>query len=287
MKVVPRSYRKSGDDMHTRRFCFAILLAILSGLLSSVCFAQEDPELTVEQKREYLLTAEVKRARTTSEGITSPYRLTLTDGKITHDALFQSINERRPYKKFGNGTVEINFVDSYLYNLAAYELSKLLGLDHMLPVTVPRKWRGKSGSLSWWLPVQMSNAEKFTEKIEPPDVEAWNHYMYNVRLFAELIYDTDRNNLQNTLIGHNWEVYMIDFTRAFRRYYDIKNPKNLVRCSRELLEKLRNLDIEEVKAKTGEYLTKPEIEGIIRRREKILAHFDKLVAEKGEYAVLY
>jgi len=273
--------------MQTRRFCAVILLAILSGLLSSVSFAQEDLELTVEQKREFLLNAEVKRARTTSEGITSPYRLTLTDGKITHDALFQSINERRPSKKFRDGTTEINFVDSYLYNLAAYELSKLLGLDHMLPVTVSRKWKGKSGSLSWWLTVQMSNAERYTKKINVPDVETWNRYMYNVRLFAELIYDTDRNNLQNTLIGHDWEVYMIDFTRAFRQFHDLKNSDNLVRCSRELLEKLRKLDIEEVEAKTEEYLTGPEIEGIMKRKEKILAHFDKLVAEKGEYAVLY
>jgi hypothetical protein len=273
--------------MQTRRFCSAILLAILSGLFSSVCLAQEELELTVEQKREFLLNAEVKRARTTSEGITSPYRLTLTDGKVNHDALFQSINERRPFKKFRNGTIEINFVDSYLYNLAAYELSKLLGLDHMLPVTVPRKWQGKSGSLSWWLPVQMSNAERYTKKIKVPEVETWNRYMYNARLFSELIYDTDRNNLQNTLIGHNWEVYMIDFTRAFRLFHDLKNSKNLVRCSRELLEKLRELDMGEVEAKTGEYLTGPEIEGIMKRKEKILAHFDKLVAEKGEYAVLY
>jgi hypothetical protein len=273
--------------MNAKRFYSAILLAILSGFLAPVCFAQEDPELTVEQKREFLLNAEVKRARTTKEGITSPYRLTLTDGKITHDALFQSIDERRPYKKFSNGTSEINFVDSYLYNIAAYELSKLLGLDHMLPVTVPRKWSGKSGSLSWWLPVQMSGAERYTRNIKAPDVEAWNRYMYNVRLFSELIYDTDRNNLQNTLIGHNWEVYMIDFTRAFRRFHDLKNPENLVRCGRELLEKLRELDIEEVEAKTGEYLTGPEIEGIMKRKEKILAYFDRLVAEKGEYAVLY
>ena len=128
--------------MHANKFRSAFLLVIFSGLLASVCFAQEEPNLTVEQKREFLLTAEVKRSRTTREGITVPYCLTLTDGKITHDALFQSINDRRPFKKFRDGTSEINFVDSYLYNLAAYELSKLLGLDDMLPVTVRRKWKG-------------------------------------------------------------------------------------------------------------------------------------------------
>jgi hypothetical protein len=273
--------------MASKRWHSVFFLVILPGLFGSFCFSQEDAVLTVEQKREFLLNAEVIRFRTTREGITVPYRLTLTDGKITHDGLFQSVNERRPSKKFRNGTTEINFVDSYLYNIAAYELSTLIGLDTMLPVTVPRKWKGKSGSLSWWLPVQMSAADRFQKKIPPPDVETWNRYMYNVRLFGELIYDTDRNNLQNTLIGKHWEVYMIDFTRAFRRFHDLRNPENLLRCSRELLGKLRNLKVEEVRAKVGEYLNEPEIEGVMKRRDKIVAHFDKLVAEKGENAVLF
>jgi len=293
MKVVLRSFVNSGDDMHTRRFNSPVLLAILSGLLPissgllpSVCFAQEEPKLTIEQKCEFLLNAKVTRYRTTSTGITVPYRLTLTDGKITHDALFQSVNERRPSKKFRDGTTEINFVDSYLYNIAAYEISKLLGLDDMLPVTVPSKWRGKSGALSWWLPVQMDEAERYQKKIQPPDIEAYNRALYKVRIFRELVYDSDRS-IQNVLIGKDWEVYMIDFSRAFRLSHDLRNPKNLVRCWRELLEKLRKLEAEELKAKTGEYLNKLELEGIMKRRDKILAHFDKLVAEKGEHAVLY
>ena len=80
---------------------------------------------------------------------------------------------------------------------------------------------------------------------------------------------------------------MIDFTRAFRLYYDLKNPKDLVYCSRDLLAKLRALDRNVLAAKVGDHLTDLEITGLMRRRDKIVMHFEKLIAEKGESAVLY
>ena len=81
----------------------------------------------MEQKRDFLLNAKVIGSRQTNRGITNPYRLTLSDGKITHDASYQGINERRSYKELERGN-EVNFVDSFLYNLAAYELAKLIGI---------------------------------------------------------------------------------------------------------------------------------------------------------------
>ncbi len=254
--------------------------------LSAVCPAQEEPQLSADQQREFLLNADIIRGRQLSEGITNSYRLTLSDGKIEHDAHFQSINERRSYKDLARGG-EMNFVDSYLYNIAAYELAKLIGLDHMLPVTVERKWKGRTGSLAWWLATQMNEGERTRRKIRPPDILEWNKSMYKVRVFAELIYDTDRSNPGNMLIGNDWELYMVDFSRAFRLYHDLRTPENLVCCCRELLEKLRTLDAEELEAKTGKYLNELELEGIMKRRDKIVDYFEKLIAEKGEAAVLY
>jgi hypothetical protein len=285
--------------MRTKQVSLAVLLRFALIFFSVFCLAYpagyqasdqqtpaEEAQLTVEQQREFLLTAQVVRSRQTGQGITNPYRLTLSDGTITHDASFQSINERRTYKQFDRGG-EANFADSYLYNLAAYELAKLIGLEDMLPVTVERKWKGKTGSLTWWLPVQMTIGQKQQKKIQAPDLTAWNCAMYNIRVFTQLIYDTDRSNPGNILIGKNWELYMIDFSRAFRLYHDLRNPEDLVLCSRDLLEKLRALDGEELAAKAGNYLTKPELEGIMKRRDKIVAYFEKLIAEKGESAVLY
>ncbi len=272
--------------MQIRRAYLAFLLAFVLIFCSAVFLAQEEPQLTAEQQREFLLNAEVIRGRQLNEGVTRSYRLTLSDGKIEHDAHFQSISERRSSKQLSRGT-EMNFVDSYLYNIAAYELAKLIGLDDMLPVTVERMWKGYTGAFAWWLPHQMNEGERKERKIKPPDITAWNKAMYKVRVFAELIYDTDRSNPGNILIGYNWELYMVDFSRAFRLYHDLREPENLVLCSRELLEKLRTLDAEVLKAKIGKYLNELELEGIMKRRDKIVEFFEKRIAEKGEYAVLY
>ena len=48
---------------------------------------------------------------------------------MTHDASFQGLDEHKAQKQLGSGT-EINFVDSYKYNIAAYWLAELLGLDY-------------------------------------------------------------------------------------------------------------------------------------------------------------
>jgi hypothetical protein len=254
-------------------------------VLPAFCIAQE-PQLTAEQQREFLLNAKVVNAKKLEVGVTRSYKLTLTDGTVTHDAHFQSVNERQGYKQLDRGG-EMNFVDSYLYNIAAYELAKLIGIDDMLPVTVQRKCQGKTGALAWWLSTLMSEGQRREKKINPPNLEAYNNSMYKVIVFDELIYDTDRWNPGNIQIGKNWELYMLDFTRAFRLYKDLKSAKDLVRCSRPLLEKLRGLDGEAVSASLGKYLNKPEIEGLMKRRDKIVAYFDKLIAEKGEAAVLY
>lgn len=259
----------------------------------SLCFAfapsaraMQEPQLTEDEMRQFLLTAEVVKDKSASKGITGVRRLTLSDGKITHDASFQSIDEHKTKFEGSDGTVEINFVDSYKYDIASYELAKLLGLGDMMPVTVLRKYLGKEGALSWWLPVKLDEAERMKKKIPPPDVEAHNRQMYKMRVFTELVYDTDRN-LGNVLFSQDWHLWMIDFSRAFRLYHDLKNPKNLVKCDRQLLDRLRKLDEKELTAQCKDYLTRPEIQGVMARRDKIVKVFEQLIAQKGENQVLY
>lgn len=245
-----------------------------------------EPKLTEEQIRQFLLTANVVKSRQSRKGITSPYRLTLSDGALTHDASFQAIDERKTMMQFSGGRTEVNFRDSYHYNIAAYELAKLLGLGDMMPVTVERKWSGKTGSLTWWLDVMMDEGERLQQKRQSPDVDGWNEQMHRIRVFAQLVYDTDRN-LTNILISPEWKIYMIDFSRAFRLYHDLENAKNLTRCDRQLLEKLRQLDRSQVELKTKAHLNKMEIDGVMARRDKIVAYFEQLTAQRGESAVLY
>ena len=272
--------------VHIFRWRGLILAAVVCLLGTCLVTASDEPTLTKEQIKQFLLTAKVVNSQRAKKGITNPWRLTLTDGTVTHDASFQSIDEHKPTMQLASGT-ELNFVDSYKYNIAAYQLAELLGIEDMMPVYVERNWQGNPGSLSWWLPVKMDEVERHKQKLTAPDADAWNNQMYKIRVFDQLVYDIDAN-LTNVLIGEDWKIWRVDFTRAFRLYKDLKDPKqNLVRCDRQLLERLKALDGNELAEKTKHYLTKDEVKAVMARRDKIVAHFQGLITEKGENEVLY
>ncbi|HVM74019.1 MAG TPA: hypothetical protein VMT75_00165 [Candidatus Saccharimonadales bacterium] len=246
----------------------------------------QDAPLTKDQIRQFLLTAQIIRSKESDKGVTHPSRLTLSNGTITHDASFQPVDVHKSSMTLASGTTVINFVDSYKSNIAAYNLSELIGMDNMIPVYVERLWQGKLGSLSWWLPVKMDEQDRVAKKIEPPDSDAWNKQMYKVRVFDELIYDTDAN-LTNVLIGPEWQIWRIDFTRAFRPEKKLHAPNDLVQCDRRLLESLKALKADDVTAATKKYLTKDQVQALMVRRDLIVERFNQLIKEKGESAILY
>lgn len=263
------------------------LAALGSTLLPWIARADDDTtQLSKDQIKQFLETAKVIKSKASEKGTTHPWRLTLTDGTITHDASFQTIDEHKPEMKFESGARELNFVDSWKYNVAGYQIADLVGLGDMVPVYVQRKWEGKTGSLSWWLPVVMDEAERLERKIQPPNQDAWNKQMYRIRVLDELVYDTDPN-LTNILIGKDWTIWRVDFTRAFRRWKDIRAPKNLEKCDRQLFAKLKDLKAEDVSARTNGYLNKEEVETLMARRDKIVARFQQMAAQKGESEIFY
>lgn len=272
---------------HLRTTTLILVSVVVAGTMLSFppIVAADESTPSQEQIEQFLLTARVVGSQPSKKGITRPDRLTLSDGKITHDAFFETVDERRQQQQLGT-SIELNFVDSYKYNIAAYRLAKMLGLDDLVPVYVERHYGGKTGSLSWMVPAAMDTADRIQKRILPPDSDAWNKQMYKVRVLNQLVYDTDAN-LTNVLITPEWKLWRIDFSRAFRLYRDLLEPKDLVRCDRQLLSRLKTLDGNELAAKTKGYLTNSEVKAVMARRDKIISHFQKLISEKGEDAVLY
>ena len=271
--------------VRTLVLAFALVIAIAIICLRPL-MAANDSALSKEQIKEFLLNAQVVGSKESTNGVTHPVVLTLSDGTLTHDASFQNIDEHKQQVRLASGKTESNFVDSYKYNLAAYILAELIGFDDMMPVYVERKWNGTTGSLSWWLPVMMDDQERYLRNIQPPNQEEWNRQIYKLLVFNLLVADTD-SNLTNILIDNNWKMWRIDFTRAFRLQKEPQIPNDLQRCDGRLFQKLKVLDENEVAARTKKYLTDSEVEAVMTRREKIVAHFQKLIVEKGEEAVLY
>jgi hypothetical protein len=279
--------------MHRRLVARALLVGILLACAASVCFAQARPlpapppeSLTKEQMAQFLATARIVGDRDIPVGVTHPVRLTLDDGHMRHDAAFSTIDERVPVWKGKNNTTVLDFVDSYQYTLAAYAVAVLVGLDDMMPVTVERRWQQLKGGLSWWVDGAMDEKERLKKGLRPPDPEAWNAQMHRMKVFAQLVGDTDRN-MGNVLVGSDWKLWMIDFTRAFRRTHDLLNAADLQRCDRQLLARLRALTREQLIEKTRPYVGGAEIDALLARRDLIVARFEQLSAERGETRVLY
>jgi hypothetical protein len=265
-----------------RKLLFSIMLCFTTAAFGIAA----EPELTKDQIKVFLAKAKVVGSKQTKKGITNPFRLTLTDGTTTHEAVFQAVDEHKTTMQFADGHTELNFVDSYKYNIAAYVLAEMLGVDDMIPTHVERKWDGKVGSLSWLVPVQMDEEERIKRKVSAPNPDTWNKQMYRIRVFDELVYDTDAN-LTNVLIGDNWKIWRVDFSRAFRLSKDVR-VQNLTHCERQFFDKIKALDAKEVAARTKNLLTKSEVDAVMARRDKIVSYFQKQIAEKGEKSeILY
>lgn len=234
--------------------------------------APAPPVLTPAQQEAFLLEARIVRSRSVDKGITGSRRVTLTDGVLTHDAHVQTVDVARNEFEGTRGR-EINFRDTWRYNVAAYRLSVLLGLDMMVPVTVERRYDQLPASFTWWVDdVAMDEGTRLRKKIRAPDITAWNQQMYLVRVFDQLIDNTDRN-LGNLLITSDWRVWMIDHTRAFRRFRTLRSAKNLTRCDRTVLARLEALDKPTVERELSRWLEPYELDPLLSRRDLIVEHF--------------
>ena len=275
-----------GQHLVSQRTALALLLLTLT----AVPAAAQAPTLTEDEQRDFLLKAPIVSSRPAGKGITGSLRLTLDDGRVKHDAGFQSIDERASMEDRRQGrrrAGELNFVDSYKYNIAAYQLARVLGLSAMMPVTVERRWNGKTGSLTWWVDdFLMDEQEREKQNAQGPSALNLQRQRQRMFIFAELIRDTDRNK-GNILYTKDWRVIMIDFSRAFRLEHELRRPESVQQCDRNLYEKLKTLTLPEIRAAVGEYLTQQEATAIMHRRKLIVDRLDKLIAERGERAILY
>jgi hypothetical protein len=267
-------------DLVMRRLPAAALAAFVSVAVCAVVAQQPAPppsqttaipsDAEIEQ---FLRTAKVVKTRGTSKGITGSLRATLSDGTRTHDAQIQRIDERKAQFEAGSAT-EFNFRDSWEYNVAAYRLDRMIGLN-LVPVSIARRYDLKQAAFTWWIDdVMMDEGKRLSDKIQPPRPQEWNEYMQLVRVFDQLIYNMDRNT-GNLLITKDWHVWAIDHTRAFRTHPTLKTPANVTRCDRQMLERMKELTKESLKKELGEYLTDFEIAGVLARRDLIVGIIEK------------
>ena len=243
------------------------------------------PFKTEEEALEFLRTAKVGSMKIIGQGITLPRLAVLEKDGVRMHAVFRDVDEEKDVFRGSAGTTEMFFRDSYLFEVAAYELSRVLGLD-FVPPAVERKVNAQRGSLQVWVENALTDFSRVRKKINPPDLERWRVGLRQMHAWDALIYNTDRN-AGNILYGPDWKLWSIDHTRSFRRFNELKEPGQVTGCDRTFWEKLRTVDDETIRTHLKPYLRKYEIDGLLKRRQKLVELIQKLINERGEDAVLF
>ena len=136
---------------------------VVAGALVALSARAEEPyglPLSGEEAEAFLRTAEVVDKKGLGIGITGSERLTLSDGTRTHRAVWKTIDEfKRGLTRLEGGGVIVDFADSWKFEVASYEVDKLLGLS-LVPPTVERTLNRTTGSLQLWVEGAMTEADR-------------------------------------------------------------------------------------------------------------------------------
>ena len=228
----------------------------------------------------FLLKAKVTNRRDAGSGVTGSSRVTLSDGRLTHDAHLQAVDVARAVFTAGKAS-EVNFKDTYRYNIAGYRLARLIGLD-IVPMSVERNVEGKLAAVTWWVDdVLMDEGARLKKKTMAPDVQRFAKQIQVMKIWDELIQNKDRNG-GNLIWTSDWSMWLIDHTRAFRLGKELVAPTDLTRCDRRLLDGMRALTAESLAKAIGDSLTKEEQGAVLARRDLIVKHFDDRISKLGE-----
>jgi hypothetical protein len=265
--------------------CFGDVSTLTRGVAADGQSPLPAAALNDEAIEAFLLNASIGARRNAGAGVTDSTRATLTEGAVTHDAQIQAVDITKDRFDAGKAS-EVAFRDSYRYNIAAYRLSRLLGMNNV-PVSVERRVDGKAAAVTWWLDaVLMTEKERAAKRSMGPQPVQASQQLQMMHVFDELIQNKDRNG-GNAVWAQDWRLWLIDHTRAFRTGKDLMKPAGLLRCDRAFLERLRGLTGEAVEQATANVLTGAERAALLTRRDRIVAHYDERIRKAGEDHVLF
>jgi hypothetical protein len=237
----------------------------------------------------FLESAEIVKAEEIGEGVTKPWRI-----YVKRDQKELSGCWKNPQG------IQKGHLEGWQYEIAAYRMDKLLGLN-MVPPTVEREYEGKKGSLQLWVESEFSLLDAMEQGIplpeKNPEATVFNRGKYLTRAFDSLIANEDRTQ-QNILYTKDWRTILIDHSRSFRSKKKfrkkllygkngIKEIKIFRQLPRSFVEKVKSLDYEKIKAAVGRYLTDVEINAVLERKKLLLAEIEEMIEEMGQDKVLY
>jgi len=296
---VPGMERRRIEPGHA----FVILLALLAAIASSASSAAEEATLsptgyvyldvngtplpfqTHAAILEALRTGTVVEQKLMTRGVAQNTKLVLDVDGVRLHAVLRTINVSEREKTTSKRII-IKYRDSWQFEIAAYELSELLGIGRVPPV-VERTIDGVPGSIQIWM--EGTTPEDLMvedDRLDPPDKTFWNRQKSIMLVFDALIANSDRNQ-GNLLIDQNWNIWFIDQTRAFRETSVLIDKDHIKTCERSLFRALQETSDEAIRERVESYLTSGEMKKLLRRHGKLVNHIEKMIEENGLANVLY
>ncbi len=246
---------------------------------------QRLPFRSDDEALEFLREARVVRTSTAPGGIMGSKKVELDRAGVRANAIFRTMTVQKRMQRLAGGRVEPHFRDHFINEVAAYEVSQLLGLDTVPPV-VERKLRGKSGSLQLWIEGTVTEKEFLEGKPAPLVRIKHRLQVCQMWVFDNLIHNIDRN-LGNYLTDTRGRVWYVDHTRSFSRSKKLSLPKRVKQCDRAFWARLETLPDQGFVETLRPYLNAGELEALLERRQRLVALIGDRIGRDGSGSVLF
>ena len=242
-----------------------------------------------EEIEEHLRTAAVVSVSKIPVGVTRPKKVLLAADSHHFNAVFKFIDEKkrnvRDPTTTGRGKLYLEWRDSYIYDIAAYQVDRLIGLNRVPPVVL-RTIKGNAGSLQIWVEGTITENTRREEAIDLPEIARFNQQRSTMNVFDNLVANRD-SNLGNTLIDGRWRLWFIDCSRCFGTSADLLYPDAVTHCDRQMWDALRKLDRSVADETLSPYLSRLEIDVLFKRRDKLVDLLQARIDQWGEELVLF
>jgi hypothetical protein len=230
----------------------------------------------MNELEKYLKTAEIIEVKIDSiDGRTAPWGVMLYDGEINRQAMFKYANRPRPTL----------LPDSYHYEIAAYNMSKLMEFP-MVPPVVEREIKETLGSLQLFLEECFPLSQQQRQDIKPIDSQKFSDDLSELFVFENLVF-CERDSEDIYIQESDWKVWRVDFSEAFAPFAELKSESAITKCSKKLFHNLLRLETREIKTVLESNLNDEEIDALLQRKDLVIDKIKQLIEEKGEDAVLF